>query len=457
MNKVFKRALLVVVFSAALLAGILFFLYEYMTDGPTWVRFYANAHIYSGGDLNTGRIVDRRGALLIETENGSHQFNESSAVRRATMHAVGDTGGNVATGVYKNYADKLVGYDLLNGVYSFAGEGTTLSLSLDAELCAAALEALGGYKGTVGIYNYKTGELLCMVSAPTFDIADPPELPEAPGDAWDGVYINRFISSTYTPGSIFKLVTAQAAIEEIPDIYSRRFTCEGSIELPGGEIRCSGVHGEIGFDEALAYSCNVAFAEIAVELGEDTLTGYAEKAGVTDSFSFSRMPTARGSFDVSDTTDSELAWAGIGQYTDLVNPCGFMVYMGAVANDGVAVYPSLVEKTTNAIGLSFPLGDPKNQTRMMPSATARKLKQMMRNNVESYYGQENFPGLKICAKSGTAELSSGSEPHSVFAGFLDDSEHPYAFVVIAENAGAGRGVAGSVANAVLQKAVQLAE
>ena len=94
---------------------------------------------------------------------------------------------------------------------------------------------------------------------------------------------------------------------------------------------------------------------------------------------------------------------------------------------------------------------------MMPSATARKLKQMMRNNVESYYGQENFPGLKICAKSGTAELSSGSEPHSVFAGFLDDSEHPYAFVVIAENAGAGRGVAGSVANAVLQKAVQLAE
>ena len=134
-----------------------------------------------------------------------------------------------------------------------------------------------------------------------------------------------------------------------------------------------------------------------------------------------------------------------------------MVYMGAVANDGVAVYPSLVEKTTNAIGLSFPLGDPKNQTRMMPSATARKLKRMMRNNVESYYGQENFPGLKICAKSGTAELSSGSEPHSVFAGFLDDSEHPYAFVVIAENAGAGRGVAGSVANAVLQKAVQLAE
>lgn len=296
-----------------------------------------------------------------------------------------------------------------------------------------------------------------MISAPTFDIADPPELPEAPDDAWDGVYINRFVSSSYPPGSIFKLITAQAAIDEIPDIHSRTFTCEGSIELPGGEIRCSGVHGEIGFDEALAYSCNVAFAEIAVELGGPTLTHYAEKAGVTDSFTFSRMTTAKGNFDVADTTDSELAWAGIGQYTDLVNPCGFMIYMGAVANDGVAVYPSLVEKTTNAIGLSFPLGDPQNATRLMSSATARELKRMMRNNVESYYGQENFPNLQICAKSGTAELSGGSEPHSVFTGFLDDSEHPYAFIVIAENAGAGRGVAGSVANAVLQKAVMLAD
>ena len=457
MNKVFKRTLLVVVFSAALLAGILFFLYEYLTDGPTWVRFYANAHIYANGDLNTGRIVDRQGALLVETDKGVRRFNDSAAVRRATMHAVGDIGGNVATGVYKNYADKLVGYDLLNGVYSFAGEGTTLTLSLDAELCATALEALGGYKGTVGVYNYKTGEILCMISAPTFDIADPPELPEAPDDAWDGVYINRFVSSSYPPGSIFKLITAQAAIDEIPDIHSRTFTCEGSIELPGGEIRCSGVHGEIGFDEALAYSCNVAFAEIAVELGGPTLTHYAEKAGVTDSFTFSRMTTAKGNFDVADTTDSELAWAGIGQYTDLVNPCGFIIYMGAVANDGVAVYPSLVEKTTNAIGLSFPLGDPKNATRLMSSATARELKRMMRNNVESYYGQENFPNLQICAKSGTAELSGGSEPHSVFTGFLDDSEHPYAFIVIAENAGAGRGVAGSVANAVLQKAVMLAD
>ena len=135
MNKVFKRTLLVVVFSAALLAGILFFLYEYLTDGPTWVRFYANAHIYANGDLNTGRIVDRQGALLVETDNGVRRFNDSAAVRRATMHAVGDIGGNVATGVYKNYADKLVGYDLLNGVYSFAGEGTTLTL-VSMQSCA---------------------------------------------------------------------------------------------------------------------------------------------------------------------------------------------------------------------------------------------------------------------------------------------------------------------------------
>lgn len=453
MNKVFKRTLLLVVFSGALLLGMLFFLYEYVADGPHWVRFYTNAHIYSEGNLNIGRITDRRDRVLVETENSVRHYNESESIRRATMHAVGDAEGNVATGIYGNYSDKLVGYDLLNGVYNFAGKGTTLQLSLDAELCAQASEALGGYKGTVGVYNYKTGRVLCMVSSPSFDIASPPELPQVPDDAWDGVYVNRFLSSAFVPGSIFKVITAQAAIEEIPDIRSRKFVCEGSIEMDGGQIRCSGVHGEIDFDEALAYSCNVAFAQLASELGPDTLTKYAEKAGVNDSVSFSRVTTARGNFDVSDAKESQLAWAGIGQYSDLVNPCGFMMYMGAVANGGAAVTPTLVEKTIDPIGVALPLNGLPESRRIMSADTADTLKEMLRNNVELSYGQENFPGLPICAKSGTAEVGGDSEPNSVFAGFLDDDEHPYAFIVIAENAGAGRGVAGSIANRVLQKAV----
>ena len=77
----------------------------------------------------------------------------------------------------------------------------------------------------------------------------------------------------------------------------------------------------------------------------------------------------------------------------------------------------------------------------------------MANDVVVSYGSDNFPGLKICAKSGTAEVGSGANPHAWFVGFLDDPANPYAFVVVAENSGSGSEVAGSIANTVLQALV----
>ena len=81
--------------------------------------------------------------------------------------------------------------------------------------------------GTVGVYNYKTGEILCMVSTPTFDPANPPDI-AADDPAWDGVYVNRLLSANSIPGSIFKVVTINAAIENIPDLFQRKWTCTGS-------------------------------------------------------------------------------------------------------------------------------------------------------------------------------------------------------------------------------------
>lgn len=88
----------------------------------------------------------------------------------------------------------------------------------------------------------------------------------------------------------------------------------------------------------------------------------------------------------------------------------------------------------------------------MEADTADKLKQMMSYNVVSHYGSDRFPGLNICAKTGTAELGDGTS-HAWFAGFLDDEAHPYAFVVLVERGGGGLTNAGAVANAVLQAAV----
>jgi peptidoglycan glycosyltransferase len=90
---------------------------------------------------------------------------------------------------------------------------------------------------------------------------------------------------------------------------------------------------------------------------------------------------------------------------------------------------------------------------MIDENTASILKEMMRYNVEDTYGTYNFPDLNICAKSGTAEVGPNETPNAWFAGFLDDPDHPYAFIVLVENGGSGSSVAGSVANKVLQKVV----
>ena len=100
-------------------------------------------------------------------------------------------------------------------------------------------------------------------------------------DRYKGAYINRFLSSTFTPGSIYKTVTLMAALEEIPDLAQRTWTCEGSVQIGDETIICSGTHGQQDIGDAFANSCNVAFAQIAAELGADTMQKYTEQAGLT--------------------------------------------------------------------------------------------------------------------------------------------------------------------------------
>ena len=138
-----------------------------------------------------------------------------------------------------------------------------------------------------------------------------------------------------------------------------------------------------------------------------------------------------------------LAWAGIGQYNDQLNPCSMLVYMGAIARDGVSVEPRLLHSA---------LGSAVETDRMIEASTAKKLRAMMKNNVEVSYGESNFPGLDIYAKSGTAEVY-GRDPNAWFAGFINNDDAPYAFIVCVENGGYGSSVAGPVANQVLQALV----
>lgn len=210
--------------------------------------------------------------------------------------------------------------------------GSELYLTIDARYNYEAYQALGGHAGTVAVYNYKTGEILCMVSSPSYDPLHVPGDIET-SDRYKGAYLNRFLSSTFTPGSVFKTVTLAAALDELPDLEERTWECTGSAQIGEETIICSGVHGQQTIGDAFANSCNVAFAQIARELGADTLKDYTQQTGLTASYSVSGLPTAKGTFQWDGITDGQLGWAGVGQGQDQINPCALMVYMGAIASE----------------------------------------------------------------------------------------------------------------------------
>ena len=449
MKKIEKRALLCLLLAGALLAGTVLFVGRFLVNGSSWASFLP---VFSGQPA-TGRVLDRDGDVLTWVdEDGKRRYYDGATVREATLHAVGDAEGRIGTGALVAFADKLSGYNLLTGAYSPLGRGNDLYLTIDARYNYIAYNALGGRKGAVGVYNYKTGEVLCMVSSPTFDPANPPDIQEG-DERYDGVYLNRFLSGTFTPGSVYKTVTLAAAIENVPDLYDRTWTCTGSTTVGDGTVTCPYAHGEQDIYAALSNSCNGVFALLADELGEDVLARYTEKAGLTASYSVNGIRTAAGSFDLDGLTANELGWAGVGQYNDLVNPCALMVYMGAIGGGGRAAVPELILKTENALGLpSLPAFTRQTGT-LIAADTAASLADMMGRNVTDQYGSSRFPNMDLCAKSGTAEVGGGKSPHAWFAGFLRNEDAPYAFVVLVENGGSGADVAGSVAAQVLDAVV----
>jgi peptidoglycan glycosyltransferase len=285
-----------------------------------------------------------------------------------------------------------------------------------------------------------------MVSTPTFDPQSETGVAQE-----KGVYVNRLLSGSYAPGSIFKLVTALSALENLSDVHDRRYTCRRGVTIGGEWLSCMGNHGSVDLQGALVGSCNAAFAQFALDLGESRMTKTAEKVGINKTLTMDGIACTPSRYQVDGANQIDFGWSGIGQYNDTVNPFQFLTFMGGIAGDGTCVWPYLVEDVSSLSGKLQTAGGPKRVT-MMDKSSARTLSDMMRKDVTDNYGEGNFAGLELCAKTGTAEIGDKSTPHSWFVGFCRAENKPYAFVVVVENAGAGLGAASRIASTVLHAA-----
>ena len=425
MKKVKNRAWSSLLLAMLLIVGLGVYLVRLASDGGAWAAYFA-------GGTPGGTIIDRNGVTLYSSTEEGVSYAADSSLRLACYHLIGDSTGNIRTGALRQFRDKLAGYSFVNG----SSSGKTLQLTVDSGLNAAAYSALAGRNGAVLLLNYKTGEILCMVSTPADDPMNPSAAPA------DGTYINKCLSASFVPGSVFKLVTLAAAIENIPDLFERSFWCEGQSVIGGAELNCTGSHGSQTIEQALANSCNCAFGAIAVELGADTLAAYARKLGITQELSLDGITIPAGQFDEAEPGSIGLAWSGIGQYNDMVVPYALARYVAAIANGGSVMEPTLLGH-----------GSLDRATELLSSDTAARIAEMMNHNVQTAYGgQWTFPNLNVSAKTGTAEVGDGTS-HAWMTGFLNDPNHPYAFVVLVEHAGGGLTNAGPIANQLLQAAV----
>ena len=447
MKKVSGRAIFPLILAIVLLAGTALLCVRYFVKAGEWVTFSGSPHVYTGVNLDGGIVTDRDGTLLLDSTDG-RTYSADAVTRTATMHLLGDRYGYIQAPLLGSFADDMIGFDKINGLYGAEGTEANAALTLSAAAQTAAYQALGNYHGTVGVYNYKTGEILCAVTSPSYDPDNMPDVEADTSGAYDGVYVNRFFQAAYTPGSIFKIVTLAAAIETVPDWENLTFTCEGKTIIGGQEIICEGVHGTITLKQALAHSCNVAFGELAGKVGTKALMEYAEKLGLSESFECDGIPVKAGTVDLKDADAGDLAWAGIGQYTDQVNALTFMRAMGRIAGGGTGADPYLMAKITRGEKTAY---EAKTETssRALKAETAAKLTEYLRNNVATMYGDWQFGGLNVCAKSGTAE-HEGETADAMFAGFCVDENCPLAFVVFVENGGSGSAVAAPIAAKVLQ-------
>ena len=443
-----RRAAVVYALILAFIAGVGIFVAGLVMNGAEWASNKANRHIYSGGTIvNAGTIYDRNNVVLAKSSDNERIFADNSTVRKSVLHVVGDTAGRISTGTHYLYRDVLSGYSKIEGIYNLkqTGVGTNIKLNIDSEANKIAYNALGDYDGAVAVYNYKTGELLCSVSKPAYDIRNrPDDLLTNP--KYDGILLDKVVSGIYTPGSIMKIVTAACAIENIPDIYTRTFECDGEYETGDGSVICNGVHGKVDFQKAMNESCNCAFAEISIELGASKLNATAESMGFNTQLYAKEVRLTKSRFSAATDSKAELGWAGIGQSTTYVNPSHVLAILGAIANGGTGYAPDRIK----ALGsVSNVVGRMTETIVTIKPETAAKLHELLRSNVVDKYGDKKFKGLEMCGKTGTAQID-GEKSHSWFAGYSQRDDLPLAVICIAEHGGYGSGIASTVSNKVMQ-------
>lgn len=345
---------------------------------------------------------------------------------------------------------------VVNDLYDEKKQGDNLVTTLRPDLQQAASDALAGNRGAVFVMEKSTGRVLADVSNPGFD-------PNTVRENWDwlvqddsGLFLNRATQGLYPPGSTFKIVTALAYLRQYGTFEGYSFTCEGTYEHAGFTIHCANetAHGTEDFEDAMAYSCNCAFADMIInKIDKDVLRKTAEDLGFNADLKL-EIPAAVCSFSLDSHTPDQLAMqTAIGQGDTLASPALMCMIADAVGNGGRMMVPRFVDRVESAAGTAVRTDSDKVWGQVMTPQEADAIRQLLFGVVR--YGTAtdlNDLSCDVAGKTGTAEFGDISEgrSHSWFTGFSNTGNGDIVVCVLVEDGGTYYAPASQAARYIFQ-------
>lgn len=402
-----------------------------------------------------GVIVTRDGVIVarsVENPDDRGSFDREYPEGEAFAHVVGYAsflfGNNALEDAYatqlRSRRDLTIS-DLLAAVLGRDLRPQNIEITIDATLQRAALEALGENRGAVVAIDPATGAVLAAVSSPSFNPED--LLGEDAQESWDQALADpgeplrdRATRELYAPGSTFKVVVAAAAQDTGRAGPGTEFPDPTEFELPGSESTISNFDGgpcndgnSVTLLRAFVRSCNTVFADLAIRLGATDIGITAETLGFNQDLDYPwEIPHAVWQTAELEADPAALAQSGIGERDVRVTPLHMAMVAAAVANNGVAVNPYLVDRVFDADGETLESTTLTVLGRAMSANTASVIAQMMERVVTEGTGRRAaVPGVRVAGKTGTA-TGTGGFSNPWFIGFAPVENPTIALAVLIE-------------------------
>lgn len=435
-----------------------------------------------------GTIFDRNGKVLTDNTLVNDKYVRTYHGGVYFGNILGYVSNNYSlTGIEKSMDSELskdytiteaINQDLIRKIFDPSAQeekkaGNNITTTLDYELQKVAFEAMvdpntgNYYKGSVVALNPKTGEILSMVSLPSYN---PNKLDEVmkkvnsdKAFSKSAPLINRATQSTYAPGSTFKIVTALSALDNIPGIEQKIFNDDGKITFKDGRSMRNyegNVYGKIDIKEGFRLSSNVVFGSLARDLSNEQLKNTAEEFGFNSPIKIKGLNIVRSVFPThSSSQDGLKALSGIGQGEVTATPMQMALVAATAANGGSVIKPQIIKNITSPKGeVTYALNQ-ETLTKGVNAENMAKVRSYMRNNVveSNIYGYGKLKAIDGAGKTGTAQYKDKGVDKTLawFTAFAPYDNPKIAIAVVIEDQGTSRESTGSlvaipVANKIMQ-------